>query len=109
MSAAALSQLAEVASGDLTGRRADAALTEAAEAVQELRNGAGWSELEGEEVSAVALTRALGDLLKQESTALRGNAASIYVGLLALRGAPVRLSGPQWRAGCLTLKKGKGH
>ncbi|KAG2440678.1 hypothetical protein HYH02_010257 [Chlamydomonas schloesseri] len=89
MSAAALSQLAEVASGELTGRRADAALTEAAEAVQELRNGAGWSALEGEEVSAVALTRALGDLLKQESAAVRGNAASIYVGLLALRGAPV--------------------
>ncbi|KAG2425453.1 hypothetical protein HXX76_013663 [Chlamydomonas incerta] len=89
MSAAALSQLAEVASGELTGRRADAALTEAAETVQELRNGSGWSGLEGEEVSAVVLTRALGDLLKQESAAVRGNAASIYVGLLALRGAPV--------------------
>ncbi|KAG2488406.1 hypothetical protein HYH03_013090 [Edaphochlamys debaryana] len=88
MAAAALGQLSEVANGTLTGRYADETLTESVEAVQELKLGGGWASLEGEGVSAVALTRALGDILKQEA-GLRARAASIYTGLLALPDAPV--------------------
>ncbi|KXZ45555.1 hypothetical protein GPECTOR_53g141 [Gonium pectorale] len=85
----ALGQLAEVASGDLTGPQAEEVLDDANEAVQQLRSTTGWSPLEGAEFSAVALTRALGDILKLEDLHLRNRAAAIYACLLSVQDAPV--------------------
>ncbi|GFR51612.1 hypothetical protein Agub_g14038 [Astrephomene gubernaculifera] len=87
--AATLAQLTEVANGELAGQLAEDALVEAAEAVQELRAEAGWAALQGEDLSAVALTRALGDILKLQDASLRSRAATVYGTLLSLPDAPV--------------------
>ncbi|GIL80353.1 hypothetical protein Vretifemale_9598 [Volvox reticuliferus] len=87
--AASLARLVEVAAGDLTGQTATEALSEALEDVLQLKAASGWSSLEGEEVSAVALTRALGDILNDKEAGLQGHAAAVYAALLSVQDAPI--------------------
>lgn len=86
--AKALGQLVDVANGEHSDP--DGALTEAQEATRTLRQVGGWSHLQDEDVSAVSLTRALGDILKQpEDAGLRSLAAAVYSSLLTVKDAPV--------------------
>ncbi|GIL49185.1 hypothetical protein Vafri_5652 [Volvox africanus] len=87
--AASLARLVEVASGDLTGQTATEALSEALEGVLQLKAESGWSSLESEEVSAVALTRAIGDILNDREAGLQGPAAAVYAALISVQDAPI--------------------
>ncbi|EFJ45782.1 hypothetical protein VOLCADRAFT_118285 [Volvox carteri f. nagariensis] len=77
-----------VANGDLTEQSAEDALSEALEAALNLRASLGWAGLEGEEVSAAALTRALGEILKNTQAGLQGRAATVYATILSIQDAP---------------------
>ncbi|GLI65850.1 hypothetical protein VaNZ11_009480, partial [Volvox africanus] len=87
--AASLARLVEVANDDLTGQTAIEALSEALEGVLQLKAESGWSSLEGEEVSAVALTRAIGDILNDKEAGLQGHAAALYAALISVQDAPI--------------------
>jgi hypothetical protein len=85
----ALLALADVANGTLAGEEACEALSAALEAVAQLKRQGGWASLLGSEVSAAAVARQLGDVLKEYTGGLGVRAAAVYASLLSLQDAPV--------------------